>query len=109
MTVVDTRHWSAWPGPLAAWRAGFTRAAEDDLLDLPTAFLADDRYVQLATRPLFQLWDNEPVTARLRAQASVEQIRLFAVYVSHSDIQNGGFWQWLGNSCSCLYPSLLEG
>lgn len=42
-------------------------------------------------------------------RVSPERIRLFAVYVSDNDITNGGFWQWLGNSYSCLYPSLLEG
>ena len=107
--VVDTSHWSVWPGPLAVWQAGYKRAAEDDLLDLPIAFLADNRYFQLAMRPVFQLWDNKPLTAQLQAQASAEQIRLFAVYVSDSDVQNGGFWQWLWNSYSCLFPSLLEG
>lgn len=105
---MDTRYWSAWPGPLADWRTSYARI-DDDLLDLPIGFLADNRYFQLATRPLFQLWDNEPLTVQVQAQASAEQIRLFAVYVTRSDIENGGFWQWLGNSYSCLYPSLLEG
>ena len=108
LVVVDTSHWSAWPGPLAAWRASY-RPVGDDIFDLPVAFLADNRYFQLATRPVFELWNNEPLTVQLQAQASVEQIRLFAVYVAHADIENGGFWQWLGNSYSCLYPSLLEG
>ena len=106
---MNTSYWSAWPGPLPKWRANYTRVADDDLLDLPIGFLADNRYFQLATRPLFQLWDNEPLTVQLQAQASAEQIRLFAVYVTDGDIENGGFWQWLLNSYSCLYPSLLEG
>ena len=109
LAFMDTSYWSAWPGPLPKWRADYTRVADDDLLDLPIGFLADNRYFQLATRPLFQLWDNEPLTVQLQAQASSEQIRLFAVYVTDADIENGGFWQWLGNSYSCLYPSLLEG
>jgi len=57
----------------------------------------------------FSCGDNEPLTDQLQTQASPEQIRLFAVYVADADITNGGFWQWLHNSYSCLYPSLLEG
>ena len=105
---MDTSYWSPWPGPLTGWRASYTRIDDDDR-DLPIDFLADNRYFQLATRPMFELWDNEPLTEQVQAQASAEQIRLFAVYVTDADVTNGGFWQWLGNSYSCLYPSLLEG
>ena len=109
LAVVDTSYWSAWPGPLTEWRANYARVDDDHLLDLPIGFLADNRYFQLATRPLFRLWDNEPLTAQVQAHSSAEQIRLFAVYMTDGDIGNGGFWQWLLNSYSCLYPSVLEG
>jgi hypothetical protein len=53
LAVMDTSHWSPWPGPLSDWRANYT-LADDDLPELPVRFLAENRYFQLDTRPLFE-------------------------------------------------------
>ena len=92
LAVMDTSTWSPWPGTLTDWRANRT-AAEDDL-PLPRSFLASDNYFQLATRPLFQLWDKradhrlamnpgqrgtDPTVRRLRHRQGHHQRRLLAV------------------------------
>jgi hypothetical protein len=105
---MDFTYWSRWPGTLIEWKADWIRTNRPDP-SYPPGWLATDSYFQLATRPMFELWDNEPLTDQLRSQASPEQVRLFAVYVSDNDLNNGGFWQWLSNSYSCLYPQLVEG
>lgn len=94
---LDKSSWARWPGRLSTFRKS------------EQGWSGEDEFFQLATQPMFEHWNNEPLTADIRSLASAEQIMLFAVYITDGDITNGGVYQWLGNSSSCLLPSMVEG